>query len=236
MSTPARLARRRASISLAAAAANIITGSAGNDVIDGAGGADVIHAGAGDDIVAYRGTEASIDGGTGSNTLQLKTVVTVNLANADQTTGDSVNVSAFDNVDASALSAAQGVTISGDAHGNTITGGAGNDVIDGARRRRCHRCRHRQRHRALSMARKSLIDGGFGSNTLVMNNPGGITRIDLSVAPGSDQTTGDSVNVANFQNIDAIILTTGIVDHRLVFGQYDYDRLGQRHHRWRRRR
>jgi len=39
---------------------------------------------------------------------------------------------------------------------------------------------------------------------------GGVTRVDLSVAPGADETTGDSVNVANFQNIDAGILTTGI--------------------------
>ena len=192
------------------AVANIITGGAGDDTIDGGGGADVIDAGAGDDIVAYRGTEASIAGGAGSNTLQLKTVATVDLANADQTTGDAVNVSAFENVDAGALTAAQSATISGDAQGNIITGGAGNDVIDG-----------RAGADVISAGAGNdtvhyhgteiLIDGGFGSNTLVIDNPGGITRVDLSVAPGSDQTTGDIVNVANFQNIDASILTTGIV-------------------------
>src|SRR5205823_5988554 len=39
---------------------------------------------------------------------------------------------------------------------------------------------------------------------------GGVTRVDLSVAPGSDQTTGDIVNVSNFQNINASILSAGI--------------------------
>ena len=209
-STPARSARRRASISSAARSANIITGGAGNDTIDGGGGADVIDAGAGDDTVAYRGTETSIAGGTGTNTLQLKAVVTVDLANADQTTGDAVNVSAFENVDASALSAAQGVSISGDAQGNTITGGAGNDVIDG--RGGADVIDAGSGNDTVHYhGTEVLIDGGFGSNTLVIDNPGGITHVDLSVAPGSDQTTGDTVNVANFQNIDASILTTALV-------------------------
>ncbi|WP_407156418.1 hypothetical protein [Bradyrhizobium sp. STM 3557] len=195
---------------IGSALANVILGGAGNDTIDGGGGADVIDAGAGDDIVAYRGTEASIAGGAGDNTLQLKTVATVDLASADQTTGDSVNVSGFENVDASALTAAQGVSISGDALGNTITGGAGNDTIDG-----------RAGADVIDAGggndtvhyhgTEVLIDGGFGSNTLVIDNPGGITHVDLSVAPGSDQTTGDTVNVANFQNIDASILITALV-------------------------
>src|SRR5207244_9507103 len=58
-------------------------------------------------------------------------LATVDLTNADQTIGDSVNVSGFANVDASALGPAQGVSITGSASANSITGGAGNDVIDG---------------------------------------------------------------------------------------------------------
>ena len=84
---------------------NIITGGLGADTIDGAGGADVINAGGGDDIVVYRGSEVSIDGGSGSNTLQLRAATAVNLGNSDQTSGDSVSVSNFQNVDASALGA-----------------------------------------------------------------------------------------------------------------------------------
>ena len=72
----------------------------------------------------------AIDGGVGANTLVLKNAATVDLGNADQTTGDAVNVANFVNVDASAL--AVGATITGSSAANTITGGAGNDTIDGA--------------------------------------------------------------------------------------------------------
>ena len=58
-------------------AANTITTGSGNDVIDGGGGADVISAGLGNDTVTYRGTETSIDGGGGTNTLVLAAAATV---------------------------------------------------------------------------------------------------------------------------------------------------------------
>jgi len=80
--------------------------------------------------VTYRGSEVSIDGGTGTNTLVLATAATVNLANADQTSADLVTVTNFQNVDASALST--GVAITGTSSANTITGGTGADSIDGA--------------------------------------------------------------------------------------------------------
>src|SRR5450432_3954212 len=194
---------------IGSSAANTIVGGGGDDTIDGAGGADIVHAGAGDDVVAYRGTESLLDGGSGSNTLQLKAMVTVNLANADQTTGDAVNVSAFANVDASALGPAQGVSITGSASANTIAGGAGNDIIDGAGGADVINA-GAGNDSVNYYGTEVSIDGGFGTNTLILDNPGGVTRVDLSVAPGADQTIGDSVNVADFQNIDASILTTGI--------------------------
>jgi len=110
-------------------ASHTIIGGSGADTIDAAGGADIISAGAGDDTVSYRGTEVSIDGQAGSNTLLLRAGVTVNLANADQTTGDSTNVANFQNVDASLLSS--GVTITGSSGVNLLTGSSGNDTIDG---------------------------------------------------------------------------------------------------------
>jgi len=89
----------------------------------------VISAGAGDDSVSYYGTEASIDGGAGINTLVMRTAATVNLANADQTVGDTAGVTNFQNVDASALSSA--LSITGSSSVNVLTGGSGNDTIDG---------------------------------------------------------------------------------------------------------
>ena len=82
--------------------ANLITTGSGNDAIDGGGGADVINAGGGDDTVDYYNSEVSIDGGTGSNTLVLRALTTVNLGNIDQTSGDAVAVTSFQNVDATA--------------------------------------------------------------------------------------------------------------------------------------
>ena len=74
--------------------ANIITTGSGNDTIDGAGGADVIYAGSGNDSVSYYGSEVSIDGGAGTNTLVMRAAANVNLANADQTTGNTAAVDA----------------------------------------------------------------------------------------------------------------------------------------------
>jgi len=95
----------------------IIAQLTGNDIsatsrVSG-GGADIIAAGAGNDTVSYYGTETSIDGGTGTNTLVLRAAAVVNLANGDQTTGDATSVSNFQNVDASILTT-----------GSTITGSA----------------------------------------------------------------------------------------------------------------
>ena len=180
--------------------ANTITGGSGNDTIDGGGGADIIAAGGGNDTVTYRGTETSIDGGSGSNTLVLATAVTVNLGNADVTSGDSVNVANFGNVDASALSAA--VALTGSSSANSITGGSGNDTIDGAGGSDVIAAGGGS-DTVTYRGSETSIDGGSGNDTLILAASGGITAIDFSVGAGSDQTTGDSVSVANFEHLDA---------------------------------
>src|SRR6185369_12863613 len=94
---------------------NVLTGGSGNDTIDGGGGADIIKAGAGDDTVTYHGGESAVDGGTGTDTLILAAsggTTAVNFAvatNVDQTAGDNVNVTNFENLDASAVSSALSV-------------------------------------------------------------------------------------------------------------------------------
>jgi Ca2+-binding RTX toxin-like protein len=189
------------------AGVNVLKGGAGADAIDGGGGADVIDAGAGDDSVAYRGEEVSIDGGAGANTLLLKAGVVVDLGATDQTLGDNTNVARFQNVDASALTAAQTANITGSSVANVITGGAGADVIDGAGGADSIAAGAGDDVVSYHGAEVS-IDGGGGSNTLVMRAFGGVTRVDLTVAPGADQTTGDGVVVANFQNVDASIFAS----------------------------
>ncbi len=89
----------------------MITGSTGANVIKG--GADVINGGSGDDRITYHGGQTSISGGSGNSTLVLGAAVNVNLGNgSDQTTGDSVAVTHFNNIDASA-SAKQVIARSG---------------------------------------------------------------------------------------------------------------------------
>ncbi len=187
--------------------ANTITGGAGNDTIDGGGGADVIAAGGGNDSVAYYGTESSIDGGGGTNTLLLKVATTVNLSGTDVTPSDSIGVTNFQNVDASALSAA--VTLTGSSGVNTITGGSGNDTIDGGGGLDVIAA-GAGNDTVTYRGTESSIDGGTGTDTLVLAASGGTTAINLAVAGGSDQTTGDGVNVTNFENVDASALSSAL--------------------------
>jgi len=60
---------------------------------------------------------------------------------------------------------------------------------------------------------ETSIDAGSGVDTLVMAATGGTTAVNFSVAAGTDQTTGDSTSVANFENLNASALTTGINRH-----------------------
>jgi Ca2+-binding RTX toxin-like protein len=181
--------------------ANMITTGSGNDTIDAAGGADVINAGGGNDTVSYHGTETSIDGGSGTNTLLMATVATVDLGNADQTSGDSTNVANFQNVDASVLSSA--VTITGSSSANTITSGSGNDTIDGAGGADVINAGGGS-DTVTYHGTETSIDGGSGTNTLVMSSA---ATVNLGNA---DQTSGDSTNVVNFQNIDGTALSSAL--------------------------
>ena len=188
-------------------AANWLTTGAGNDVIDGAGGGDVISAGGGNDTVSYYGTEVSIDGGTGTNTLALRAAVTVNLGNVDQTTGDTTSVTGFGNVDASAMSA--GVTITGSSAANVLTGGTGNDTIDGAGGADTIAAGGGA-DTVIYHGTETSVDGGSGSDTLVLAATGGVTAVNFTVAAGADQTAGDTAIVSNFENLDASVATTAL--------------------------
>jgi Ca2+-binding RTX toxin-like protein len=181
--------------------ANSITGGSGNDTIDGGGGADVIVAGGGNDTVTYRGTETSIEGGSGTNTLVLVSAASVNLANADQTGDDSTAVSNFSNIDGSALSSA--LTLTGSSGANVITGGTGNDTINGG-----GGLDHLFGgggddlfiidHASLALG--STIDGGSGNNSLNLSaNSGTVSDTELVAALTNVQSidfTASNVNAS----------------------------------------
>jgi Ca2+-binding RTX toxin-like protein len=181
--------------------ANTITAGSGNDTIDGGGGADVIAAGGGNDTVTYHGTESAIDGGGGTNSLVMASAATVNLGNADQTSGDSANVTNFHNVDASGLSSA--LSITGSASANTITSGSGSDTIDGAGGTDVINAGGGN-DTVSYHGTETSIDGSSGTNTLVLN---AAATVNLGSA---DQTSGDSANVTNFQNVDGSALGSAL--------------------------
>ena len=210
------------------ASANVISTGSGNDTIDGGGGADIIAAGVGNDSVVYRGAEVSIDGGAGTNTLVMTVSTTVNLGNIDQTTGDVTAVTNFQNVDASALSAATSITgssgvniLTGGSGGDTIDGGGGADVIDAGAGDDTVSYR----------GTETTIDGSGGNNTLLLR---AAATINLANA---DQSSADSTNVLNFANVDASLLSSGVSITGYCGRQHPDRWIGQRYdrRRWRRR-
>ncbi|CAH0356454.1 hypothetical protein [Sphingobium sp. CECT 9361] len=103
---------------------SIATGS-GDDYIDGLGGADNINTGAGNDtVVYYSGIKATLQGGSGRDTLLLNSSDVIDLSSSDQSEGLAV-VSGFDDVDG--RSAGVGLSIFGNANNNNLWGGAGDD-------------------------------------------------------------------------------------------------------------
>jgi len=172
-------------------------------------GADIISAGGGNDTVTIHGSEASVDGGAGSDTLILTTGTSVStvdfgvLAGSDQTGGDSITVTNFENLLASAVTTA----LSGRAHRPpTSSRRALATTHRQRRRRRHHRCGNRKRQRILSRYRgfdRRRRRNGYAGPQIVRRH---LSTVDLSGAAGSDQTFGDSVAVSNFENVDASVL------------------------------
>ncbi|WP_369800342.1 calcium-binding protein, partial [Caulobacter sp. Root1472] len=109
--------------------ADTLTGGDGADVLDGGTGSDQQRGEAGDDRIVYDAADTVIDGGAGRDTLVLKTAATVNLGNfsTSQISGGTAYVGGFEDVDASAASAA--VVLNGSQYNNKLVGGAFADTL-----------------------------------------------------------------------------------------------------------
>ncbi|MBB5534796.1 DUF4082 domain-containing protein [Rhizobium giardinii] len=174
--------------------ANTLTGGAGADTIVGGAGADTLNGGAGNDTITYDGSDVSIAGGANTDTLVVTGAVTINLASADQSSGDTANTTGFENVTASGASAA--VNLTGDGNANTLTGGAGADTIVGG-------------------AGADTLDGGAGNDTVTYDGSdvsiAGGANTDTLVVTGAatinlasaDQSSGDTANTTGFENVNA---------------------------------
>ena len=123
--------------------------------------------------------------------------------------------------DASALSSA--LTVTGSSAANTITTGSGNDIIDGGGGADVIAAGDGN-DTVTYRGGGGSIDGGIGSNTLVM---AAAAIVNLG---NSDQTAGEFDQRRQLPERRCLRAIGRSVDHGLVFRQYDHRRLRYRHH------
>ena len=175
-----------------------IVGGQGIDYIDGGAGADTLDGGADNDTVTFDGSDVSIAGGTGTDNLIVTGAATINLSLADQTSGDTANVTGFENVDASNSSAA--VSITGDANDNYLYGGDGNDTImGGAGNDRIYGGAGADT--ISGGAGADMIDGGVGNDTIKLANG--------HFAAGESLTGGSGTDTIVLTNATTVDFSTG---------------------------
>ena len=223
------------------AGSDVLTGGNGNDTLSAGAGTDTLSGGNGNDIVDLAGNLTAadkIDGGANTDTLKLDgdygagltlaatTVVNVEsfvlAANHDyKLTLDNATNSAGLTVDASALGAANVLTLDGSAEtasALTATGGAGNDTITGG-------------------AGADKLDGGAGDDVLVGNNSNNtltagsgddtltagtgadtfILGADLTVADKIDGGTGtDTLTLAGDYSAGLVLAATTLVNVEVI--------------------
>ncbi|GAA0029143.1 calcium-binding protein [Bradyrhizobium ottawaense] len=122
--------------------------------ITGSTGADRIAAGNGNDTIAGAQNDTLLDGGAGTDTLQVNANFTstsnsqiANIENVNLTTAVTLNLS----------NQTEGFTITGSSGADSITAGAGNDTILGAQN-------------------DTLLNGGAGTDTLQVGANGQIVH------------------------------------------------------------
>ncbi|WP_291865952.1 DUF5801 repeats-in-toxin domain-containing protein [Bradyrhizobium sp.] len=167
-----------------------VTAGSGNDIIDTLAGGGTVAAGAGDDRVRYYNTAGlTLDGGANGgagDTLVMTgaVVVAVNLANADQTTGDNTTVNGFENIDASAATSA--VNLTGSSGANVLIGGTAGDTFN-------------------LFAGADSLTGGGGTDTLALD----ATSTDLNNATDAQLIGVENVLLSNAATVNLSNQTEG---------------------------
>ena len=127
VSTSARVGNEMANTLTGDSMANQIIGGAGDDTLIGGGGEDVLRGGRGDDVLAISDTDfASIDGGSGDDTLRLDFNAPLDLSNIESV--ENIDLSSDGGDSAFSLSVTDVLAINEDAELN-ISGAAAGDTL-----------------------------------------------------------------------------------------------------------
>ncbi|CAA2105741.1 Bifunctional hemolysin/adenylate cyclase [Methylobacterium bullatum] len=153
-----------------------LIGGAGNDRLNGGLGSDTLEGGAGNDVIVGddEGDTASYAGATAAVTVNLATTSAQNTVGAGtDTIKDTPNLigSAFND------------TLTGDALSNVIDGGAGNDVINASGGTDILKGNDGNDTftNSSSQNRTGLIDGGAGTDTVVVGTFGDFTFTNVEI-------------------------------------------------------
>jgi Ca2+-binding RTX toxin-like protein len=164
----------------------IFTG-AGNDIITGGSGADIIYAGIGNDLIRAGQEDARIDGGDGTDTLQLFASFAVQdvfqLRNLEvielMTGGLTLNLTGSFSTATLRAFATGASTITGSNGSDIFIGGTGNDVFNGA-------------------GSEDTFTGGAGNDTYT----GGTNDDTFNIDTGTD-------NITDLQGSDVFVVSAG---------------------------
>ncbi|HYG46513.1 MAG TPA: pre-peptidase C-terminal domain-containing protein, partial [Allosphingosinicella sp.] len=169
-------------------ATNVLTGNGGNDVFIGGGGADTFRGGGGDDhYTVEAGDTVEETLGEGTDEVRTGLAVYVLTANVENLTGTS----------------ATGQTLTGNAAGNVVTAGSGNDGlhlwVGGGNDMVDAGAGMDNIFFGATLTSADVVNGGAGVDTLVVQGPYGsltltanITQIEnLSILAGSNTAFGE---------------------------------------------
>lgn len=155
--------------------------SGGNDLYDGRGGSvsGLIHGGEGDDRFILSGSAETLDGGMGSDTLDLAHAnvrLTVNLATPGLNAGAPVagdSITGIENV----TGGRQADKLTGDSRDNHLIGNAGRDTLSGG-----------MGHDVLEGGgQRDVLTGGDGADDFVFLSRGAVDDLILDFAHASDR-------------------------------------------------
>ncbi|MGZ5858653.1 MAG: calcium-binding protein, partial [Burkholderiaceae bacterium] len=183
-------------------------GTSEDDIFNGGGGADTIRGGGGNDTITYQNDKRNtiLDGGIGTDTLVVNQSASINLSSANQDTGSSnVTLTGFENVNGAGSTGVLNLT--GTSSANVLTGGSAADIIvGGGGADTLAGGAGNDRITYQNDAAGTVIDGGTGIDTLVLNQS---ASIDLTAV---DQDIGSAnVTVNGFENVSAINAASPVV-------------------------